>query len=101
MVTISAGSSDLGKLRVPSLALLMAQGSQPPSLGTLDRGLAAGVQRVLDRRDFRAGRDETLHLLGIEQGVERLLLVGMGKPTDRLAALKRAASIAARRSNQA
>lgn len=101
MVTISAGPSDLGKLRVPSLALLVEQGAEPPSLGSLDRTIAAGVQRVLTRRDFRAGRDETLHLLGVEQGVERVLLVGMGKPTDRLAALKRAASIAARRSNQA
>ncbi|HEU4996190.1 MAG TPA: leucyl aminopeptidase [Gemmatimonadaceae bacterium] len=101
MVTISAGSSDLGKLRVPSLALLVEQGAEPPSLGNLDRGIAAAVQRVLSRRDFRAGRDETLHLLGVEQGIERVLLVGMGKVTDRPAALKRAASVAARRSSQA
>ena len=56
---------------------------------------------MIAARDFRGTRDETLHLLGTENGVERLLLVGMGKVTDRFAALKRAASIAARRANQA
>ena len=100
MLKISAGSADLGALRAPALALLLEQGGAP-ALGTLDRTVAAAVQRVIASRDFRGARDETLHLLGIENGVERLLLVGMGKVTDRFAALKRAASIAARRANQA
>src|SRR5438046_10082540 len=100
MLKISAGSADLGALRAPALALLLEQGATP-ALGMLDRAVTAAIQRVIVARDFRGTRDETLHLLGTENGVERLLLVGMGKVTDRFAALKRAASIAARRANQA
>ena len=101
MLKLSSGSSDLAALRAPALAILLPQVSGSPDLGNLDRGIAAAVQRVIAQRDFRGSRDETLHLLGAEDGVERVLLVGMGKVADRLAALKRAAAIAARRANQA
>ena len=101
MLKISAGSSDLGSLRAPALAILLEQGASSPALGTLDRGVASAVQRVIARRDFRGSKDETLHLLGAENGVERLLLVGMGKVQEPRASLKRAAAIAARRANQA
>ena len=100
MVKISAGPAGLGGLRTPGLASLVEQGSAPPALDGLEAGLAAAVGRVLTRRNFRAGRDETLHLLGTEQGPERILLVGMGKVSDRAAALRRAAAIAARRATQ-
>jgi leucyl aminopeptidase len=101
MLKIAAGSSDLGSLQTPALALLMEQPAQMPELGTLAGGVSDAIRRVLSRRDFRGGRDETLHLLGAESGIERVLLVGMGKVTDRAASLKRAAAIAARRANQA
>lgn len=101
MLKISAGSSDLGTLRTPALAILAAQEEGAPDIGSLESGLAGAVRRVTTSRDFRATRDETLHLLGGENGVERLLLVGMGKVADRLTALKRAAAIAARKANQA
>jgi leucyl aminopeptidase len=100
MLTISAGSADLGTLRTPALALLLEQLTGPPSLGSLDSGIANAVLRVTSRRDFRGTRDETMPLLGAESGIERVLLVGMGKVADRLASLKRAAAIAARRANQ-
>ena len=101
MLKISAGSSDLGTLRVPALAILLDQATPAPDLGTLNATLAGAVRRVLAARDFRSGRDEVMQLLGAEGGVERVLLVGMGKVTHRSASLKRAASIAARRSHQA
>lgn len=91
----------MGTLRTPALALLLEQVSAAPDLGALDGGVASAVRRVTARRDFRGTRDETLHLLGAENGVERILLVGMGKVTDRLASLKRAAAIAARKAAQA
>ena len=100
MLKLSAGSSDLGALKTPGLAVLLEQTSTPPALGSLEAGLAVGVKRVLSRRDFRCGRDETLHLLGADNGVERVLLVGLGKVTDRGAALRRGAAIAARRATQ-
>src|SRR5437773_12377368 len=101
MVRVSSGSSDLGSLRVSALALLLEQGPAAPALTGLENGLASAINRVLTRRDFRASRDEVLHLLGADDGVERVLLVGMGKVTDRLASLKRAAAVAARRAGQA
>src|SRR5688572_27612249 len=101
MLKISAGSSDLGTLRVPALAMLLDQSTPAPDLGSLDATLAGAVRRVLTARDFRSGRDEVMQLLGAEGGVERVLLVGMGKVAHRAASLKRAASIAARRAHQA
>ena len=101
MVNVSAGIANLGAVKAPALALLLEQNGAAPKLANLDGALAGAVQRVIERRDFRAGRDETLHLLGTENGIERLLLVGMGKASDRNAALKRAAAIAARKAHQA
>ncbi|HYC50144.1 MAG TPA: leucyl aminopeptidase [Gemmatimonadaceae bacterium] len=100
MLKISAGSSDLGTLRVPALALLIEQGGTP-DLGSLQDASARSIRRVLEARDFRGGRDEVMQLLGVDGSIERIMLVGMGKIGDRLAALKRAASIAARRAHQA
>ena len=100
MLKLSAGSSDLGALKTPGLAVLLEQTSTSPALESLEPAIAAGIKRVLSRRDFRCGRDETLHLLGTDSGIERVLLVGLGKVTDRGAALRRAASIAARRATQ-
>jgi leucyl aminopeptidase len=101
MLKISTGAADLGSLKTPGLAVLLDQSSTAPQLGKLDPAIAGAITRVLSRRDFRAGRDETLHLLGTENGVERVLLVGMGKVTDRAASLRRAAALAARRAGQA
>ena len=101
MLKVSAGSSDLGTLKTPALAILVEQRDGAPEVGSLEGSLAAAVRRVTSNRDFRAARDETLHLLGAENGVERILLVGMGKVTDRLPSLKRAAALAARKANQA
>lgn len=100
MITLSAASSDLAGLKTPALALLLEQGAGSPALASLDGNIASAVNRVIERRDFRASKDESLHLLGAENGVERVLLVGMGKMTDRLASLKRGAAIAARKANQ-
>src|SRR5688500_1245376 len=101
MLKISAGSSDLSTLRAPALAVLAPQQDAALDLGALDESLASAVRRVMGARDFRAARDETLHLLGAEGGVERILLVGMGKVVERHASLKRAAAIEARKAHQA
>ena len=84
-------------LSTPLLAIaLAADEALPPALSELDARLNGAIGRTLSRRDFRGGRDETLHLAGGEQGVERVLLVGMGKATDRNVALRRAGAVAAR-----
>jgi leucyl aminopeptidase len=98
---ISADSLDLASLKTPALALLIEQASGPPNLRNLNKSIAAAIDRVMASRDFRAGKDETLQLLGVENAVERVLLVGLGKITERLGSLKRAAAVAARKSHQA
>jgi leucyl aminopeptidase len=100
MLNVSAGASDLGSLKIPALALLLEQDKPAPSLASLDGGLANAVRRVTAKRDFRASKDETLHLLGADNGIERILLVGMGKVSDRSASLKRASAIAGRKAHQ-
>ena len=100
MLKIVAGSSDLGKLKVPAVALLLEQLTGAPELSSPDPVIAAAIRRVTANRDFRGAKDEIIHLLGTEGGIERVLLVGMGKVTDRRASLKRAAALASRRANQ-
>jgi leucyl aminopeptidase len=97
MLNVSAGPADLGGLKTPALALLLEQGAAAPN--GLDKSVAEGVRRLIANRDFRGNRDEVVSLLGVEGGIERVMLVGMGKVTDRRASLRRAATIAARRSH--
>jgi leucyl aminopeptidase len=70
------------------------------SLQPIDAATGGAFGRVIGRRDFRGGRDETLHLAGGAAGVQRVLLVGMGPATDRRLALRRAGAIAARAANR-
>ena len=96
MMKISAASPDFARLQTPGLAILLeAAPAEPPRAALAD----ASIQRVWSRRDFRGARDETMHLLG-SGGIDRLLLVGLGKVSDRLASLRRGGAIAARRAVQ-
>ena len=64
-LSITAGRADLAALDVPLLAVAMAAGdARDDRLAALDVALGGALARFLDRRDFRAGRDETLHLGG-------------------------------------
>ncbi len=97
-LTISYRRTDFAALNSPLLVLaLPAEGQLPPAVMALDAALGGAIERTLDRRDFRGARDETLHLSGAARGVERVLLIGLGKGTERPAAIRRAAAIAARR----
>ena len=97
---LSLVRAELGKLDTPLLAIPL---SSKPTLGDdlkpLDAALGGALGRVLERRDFRGARDEVLHLAGGASGPQRVLLVGMGAATDRAMALRRAASLAARRAH--
>jgi leucyl aminopeptidase len=87
----------LHSLDVPLLVVPLAKGAEPDGrVRKLDDAVGGAISRLLERRDFRAARDETVHLVGGEKGPQRILLVGMGAVTDAPAALKRAAMIAAR-----
>ena len=66
------------------------------SLARLDRLVGGVIRRAIRAREFRGGRDETLHLTGGPQGKRRLLLVGLGSTAHAPTAVRRAAAVAAR-----
>jgi leucyl aminopeptidase len=96
-LSLSAARADLGALDVPLLVVaLPAATSLDEPLTALDAGLGGALSRLFARRDFRGARDETLHLAGGTSGPARVLLVGLGKVTDRASSLRRAGALAAR-----
>jgi leucyl aminopeptidase len=100
-LSLTAGRADLASLDVPLLVVALAPGvARDEPLTALDTTLGGALARLLDRRDFRAGRDETLHLAGAASGPARVLLVGLGKGTERVSALRRAGALAARQAGR-
>jgi leucyl aminopeptidase len=100
-LSLSAGRADLGALDASLLVVaLPSAASLDAPLTTFDGTLGGVIARLLERRDFRGGRDETLHLAGAARGPARVLLVGLGKGTDRVSALRRAGAIAARQAGR-
>jgi leucyl aminopeptidase len=81
---------------IPLLVLALPADAAAPT--DLDAALGGSLDRTLRRKDFRGSRDETLHLVGGGTGPQRVLLVGLGKG-DRVAALRRAATLAGRRAH--
>src|SRR5262245_54626066 len=93
-------SADPSAVKTPLLALLLQSGNTlPPALKRLDGALAGAISTALKRGDFRAARDETLHLQG-RGSAERVLLVGIGKPSSLPLALRRAGAVAARQATK-
>ncbi|MDX2183916.1 MAG: leucyl aminopeptidase [Gemmatimonadaceae bacterium] len=70
-------------------------------LARLDRLVGGVIRRAIRAKEFRGGRDETLHLTGGPQGKRRVLLVGIGAATQPASAVRRAAAIAARAAKKA
>jgi leucyl aminopeptidase len=100
-LALSVRAADFASLDTPLLVLaLPASAAVDETLNPLDRRVGGVLRRTLERREFRGGRDELLHLSSTTAGVERVLLVGMGKAEDRVAALRRAAALAARQAGK-
>ena len=100
-LSFSAAPADFVALSTPLLVIALPSGpSLDAALGALDGALAGAMSRSIERRDFRGGRDETLHLVGGTSGPARILLLGLGKATDRTAALRRAGAIAGRQASR-
>jgi leucyl aminopeptidase len=93
--------AELSSLDVPLLALALGKdASISGPLAALDQSLGGALARTLERKDFRGGRDEVLHLQGATSGPQRVLLVGLGNGRDRAGAVRRAASMAGRQARQ-
>jgi leucyl aminopeptidase len=98
---LNAGTADLGSLDAALLVVVLPSApALDGPLSSLDGLLGGVLGRSVERRDFRGGRDETLHFAGASTGPARILLIGTGKASDRTAALRRAGAIAARQASR-
>ena len=98
-ITSTIVTTALAQLETPLLAIALAQGSAvPTSLAELDRAAGGVLTRALASGDFKGKRDETALLYPSAGKIQRILLVGMGKPNDvTRSSLRRAAAVAGKR----
>src|SRR5260370_2797036 len=78
--TVTVSDSTLERLQTPLLVLPLTPAALKALVGDLATvdGLTRGaLGRAIERRDFRASRDETLLLPGGEPGVQRVLVLGL------------------------
>ena len=100
-LTLALRDADAADVDTPLLGILLPAGGElPDSLTTLDERLGGALSRALDRGDFRGARDETLHFDGASSKAARVLLVGMGAPSEPAAGYRRAASLLGRQAHR-
>ena len=76
-LTLSVRRADPGAVETPLLIVALPPGAiVGEDLTALDGALGGALGRTLSRRDFRGGRDESLHLAGGNRGPQRVLLIG-------------------------
>jgi leucyl aminopeptidase len=96
-LSLSVAAANFAALDTPLLVVVLPSApTVDAALQPIDTACGGAIGRAISRRDFRGGRDETLHFAGRERGVQRVLLVGTGAAADRRLALRRAAALAAR-----
>ena len=89
--------ADPATIATPLLAVLVPKGPQPASLAALDKAGGGAISRVYGSGDFTGKKDEVAVMYGAG-AANRVLLVGTGASTEpQVAALRRAASVAAKR----
>ena len=99
-LTLALRDGDAADIDTPLLGVLLQTGNELPSaLSRLDDKLGGALARSLARGDFRGARDETLHFDGATSGAGRVLLVGMGTPTETAASYRRASALLGRRAH--
>lgn len=100
-LSLNVAAPDLAGHDTPLLVVALASApALSGDLTTIDTATGGALGRALARRDFRGGRDETLHLSGGATGAQRVLLIGMGPATDRVSSLRRAGALAGRQGNR-
>ena len=96
-IELSARRADPGTVDAPLLIVALGPDAVVDgALRGLDAAVSGALGRSLIRRDFRGGRDESLHLAGGTTGPQRVLLVGLGKGASPLDAIRRAATLGGR-----
>jgi leucyl aminopeptidase len=83
--------------------LIVILGADPvltPALVAIDAAVGGALGRTLSRRDFRGARDETALLVGQDNGIRRVLLVGRGTGVATRGSARRAAAVAVRQAKK-
>ena len=100
-LTLALRDGDAAETETPLLGVLLQAGTELPSqLRALDERLGSALSRALERGDFKGARDETLHFDGASSRAARVLLVGLGTPTEPSAAYRRGASLLGRQGHK-
>ena len=99
-VDVKLSSAAVAGFGAALLAIAMDEKPGAATLAELDNALGGSLQRAIADHEFRGARDEILQFTGTTNGPRRIVLVGMGKSTDRPGALRRAAAIAARQARK-
>ena len=100
MLNVIINSVNPAEVGTALLVIALPENPTISGIAALDTASQGALSRLIEMKDFRGTRDETLHLTGFPKGPRRLLLVGMGLVTDRRAAFKRAATLAARNAHR-
>jgi len=96
LLSVAINSANPAEIGTALLVVALPENPTLAGIAALDNASQGALTRMIEMKDFRGSRDESLHLTGFAKGPRRLLLIGMGLVTDRRAAFKRAATLAAR-----
>ncbi|HEV7838331.1 MAG TPA: leucyl aminopeptidase [Gemmatimonadaceae bacterium] len=100
MLSVSINSVNPAEVGTALLVIALVENPTLAGIAGLDSATDGALTRMLELKDFRGAKDETLHLTGVAKGPRRLLLVGLGAVTDRKAAFRRAATLAGRNAHR-
>jgi leucyl aminopeptidase len=100
VVNVVINSANPAEIGTALLVIALPENPTLAGIAGLDTASNGALTRTIEMKDFRGARDETLHLTGFLKGPRRLLMIGMGAVTDRRAAFKRAATLAARNAHR-
>jgi leucyl aminopeptidase len=66
-----------------AVVLLLAEGAEPPAaIAELDKKAQGLINRAMKSNEFKGKKDQSLSLVSPVPGVDLILLVGVGKPTE-------------------
>jgi leucyl aminopeptidase len=100
-LTFALRDDDAAETEAPLLGVLLQAGTElPDRLRALDGRLGGALSRAFGRGDFRGARDEMIGFDGASSQAGRVLLIGLGTPTEPSAALRRGASLLARQAHK-
>ena len=76
MVSVSINSVNPAEVGAALLVVALAENPTLAGIAGLDSATQGALSRMIEMKDFRGSRDETLHLTGVAKGPRRILQIG-------------------------